>query len=125
MEEADQLCDRIAIIDNGKIIALDTPEKLKKKIRRTDIISMNVSNLQQADEKKLQAIDGVKKAVIAFTDPTVGKASIKIHCDNAEEVMPAATEFLIRNGARIMTLEQTKPTLEDVFISMTGRKLRD
>lgn len=125
MEEADQLCDRIAIIDNGKIIALDTPEKLKKKIRRTDIISMNVSNLQQADEKKLQTIDGVKKAVIAFTDPTVGKASIKIHCDNAEEVMPVATEFLIRNGARIMTLEQTKPTLEDVFISMTGRKLRD
>lgn len=125
MEEADQLCDRIAIIDNGKIIALDTPEKLKKKIRRTDIISMNVSNLQQADEKKLQAIDGVKKAVIAFTDPTVGGATIKIHCDNAEEVMPAATEFLIRSGARIITLEQAKPTLEDVFISLTGRKLRD
>jgi len=125
MEEADQLCDRIAIIDHGKIIALDTPENLKKKMRRTNIISMNVSNLQQADEEKLRAIEGVKKAVIAFTDPTVGKASIKIHCDNAEEVMPAATEFLIKSGARIMTLEQTKPTLEDVFISLTGRKLRD
>ncbi|UCE29221.1 MAG: ATP-binding cassette domain-containing protein [Candidatus Bathyarchaeota archaeon] len=125
MEEADQLCDRIAIIDHGKIIALDTPGKLKKKIRRTDIISLTVSNLRQADEKRLQTIDGVKKAVTVFTDPTVGGATIKIHCDNAEEVMPVATEFLIRNGARIMTLEQAKPTLEDVFVSMTGRKLRD
>ncbi len=125
MEEADQLCDRIAIIDHGKIIALNTPEKLKKKIRRTDIISIDVANLQQAAEKRLQTMEGVEKAVIAFTDPTIGRATIKIHSANAEAVMPVLTEFLIRSGARIMTLEQSKPTLEDVFISLTGRKLRD
>jgi len=125
MEEADQLCDRIAIIDYGKIVVLDTPENLKKSIQRTDIIQINVSNFRQEDEGKIQSLEGVEKAVVTFTDPTVGEATIKIHVEKAEEVMPMATEFLIKSGARILTLEQTKPTLEDVFISLTGRKLRD
>jgi len=125
MEEADQLCDRIAIIDYGKIIALDTPENLKKSIQRTDIIQINVSNFKQEDEHKIGALEGVQKAVVTFTDPTIGEATIKVHVEKAEEVMPLATEFLIKTGARILTLEQTKPTLEDVFITLTGRKLRD
>lgn len=125
MEEADQLCDRIAIIDNGKIIALDTPENLKKTVQRTDVIEMHVSNLRQEDSEKIGTLEGVKKSVVTFTESTVGEATIKIHAEKAEEVMPLATESLIKSGARILTLEQTKPTLEDVFISMTGRKLRD
>lgn len=125
MEEADQLCDRIAIIDYGKIIALDTPENLKKKIQKTDIIGINVSNLRQEDAEKIEAIEGVKKSVVTFKDPTVGEATIKIHAEKAEEIMPLVTEFLIKSKARILMLEQTKPTLEDVFISLTGRKLRD
>ncbi len=125
MEEADQLCNRVAVIDNGKIIALDAPESLKKSIQQTGIIQINVSNLQQGEERKIEAMDGVRKAVVSFTDSVVGEATIKIHAEEAEEVIPAATEFLIRSGARIIALEQTKPTLEDVFISLTGRKLRD
>ena len=125
MEEADQLCDRVAIIDHGKIIALDTPEHLKKNLQQMDIIQINVSNLKQEEERKIELMGGVKKAVVAFTDPVVGEATIKIHAEEAEEVIPTATEFLIKSGARIIALEQTKPTLEDVFISLTGRKLRD
>lgn len=125
MEEADQLCDRIAIIDYGKIIALDTPENLKKSIQRTDIIEIKVLNFRQEDEEKMGSLEGVQKAVVTFTDPAIGEASIKFHVEKAEDVMPIVTEFLIKNGARILALEQTKPTLEDVFISLTGRKLRD
>jgi len=125
MEEADQLCDRVAIIDYGKIIALDTPANLKTNLHQTDIIQINVSNLRQEEERKIELMGGVKKAVVTFTDPVVGEATIKIHSEEAEEVIPTATEFLIKSGARIIALEQTKPTLEDVFISLTGRKLRD
>ncbi|MFQ6065091.1 MAG: ATP-binding cassette domain-containing protein [Candidatus Bathyarchaeia archaeon] len=125
MEEADQLCDRVAIIDYGKIIALDTPENLKKNLQQMDIIQINVSNLKQEEERKIELMGGVKKAVVTFTDPVVGEATIKIHTDEAEEVIPTATEFLIKSGVRIIAFEQTKPTLEDVFISLTGRKLRD
>jgi len=125
MEEADQLCNRIAIIDYGKIIALDTPENLKKSIQRTDIIQISVANFKQEDEEKIKSLENIQKAVVEFTDATIGEAKIKIHAKKAEEVMPLATEFLIKSGARILSLEQTKPTLEDVFISLTGRKLRD
>jgi len=125
MEEADQLCDRVAIIDYGKIIALDTPANLKRNLQQTDIIQINVSNLRQEEERKIELMGGVKKAVVTFTDPVVGEATIKIHSEEAEEVIPTATEFLIKSGARIIALEQTRPTLEDVFISLTGRKLRD
>lgn len=125
MEEADQLCDRIAIIDYGKIISLGTPEDLKKSIQRTDIIQISVANFKQEDEEKIKSLENIQKAVVEFTDATIGEAKIKIHAQKAEEVMPTATEFLIKSGARILSLEQTKPTLEDVFISLTGRKLRD
>ncbi len=125
MEEADQLCDRVAIIDHGKIIALDTPDNLKKSLQQTGIVEIKVSNFQQEDGRELGTMSGVEKAVVAFSDPVVGEATIKIHAEEAEEVIPSATEFLMRHGARIIALEQTKPTLEDVFISMTGRKLRD
>jgi len=125
MEEADQLCDRVAIIDHGKIIALDTPDNLKKSLQQTGIVELKVSNFQQEDGRELEEMSGVEKAVVLFSDPVVGEATIKIHTEEAEEVIPTATEFLMRHGARIIALEQTKPTLEDVFISMTGRKLRD
>jgi ABC-2 type transport system ATP-binding protein len=125
MEEADQLCDRVAIVDHGKIIALDTPDSLKKSLQQTGIVELKVSNFQQEDGRELEAMSGVEKAVVAFSDPVVGEATIKIHAEEAEEVIPTTTEFLMRHGARIIALEQTKPTLEDVFISMTGRKLRD
>jgi ABC-2 type transport system ATP-binding protein len=125
MEEADQLCDRIAIIDYGKIITLDTPENLKKQIQKTDIVEVKVTNLRQEDSEKLQTIKGVKKSVVDFKDATIGEATVKIYAEEAEEIIPLATEFLIKNKARILMLEQTKPTLEDVFISLTGRKLRD
>jgi ABC-2 type transport system ATP-binding protein len=125
MEEADQLCDRIAIIDYGKIIALDTPENLKKVIQKTDIVEMHVTNLRQEDGERIKGIEGVKNSVVTFTDATVGQATIKVHAEKAEEIIPLTTEFLIRSGARIIMLEQVKPTLEDVFISLTGRKLRD
>lgn len=125
MEEADQLCDRIAIIDHGKIIALNTPEKLKKRIRKIDTIQINVSNLHPKEEKEISLLEGVEKAAVTFTNPTVGEAVVKIHAAKSEEVIPLATEYLIKNGVRITALEETKPSLEDVFISLTGRKLRD
>jgi ABC-2 type transport system ATP-binding protein len=125
MEEADQLCNRIAIIDYGKIVALDTPENLKKQIQKTDIVEIRVSNLRQEDSEKLENIKGVKKSVAEFKDPTIGEATLRIYAEEAEEIIPLTTEFLIRNKAKILMLEQTKPTLEDVFISLTGRKLRD
>lgn len=125
MEEADQLCDRIAIIDHGKIIALDTPASLKKIIQRLEIAKVQVTQLNPRDEGRIRDINQVKEAVVEYTDSTVGAAEITVHTERLDEVVPQLTELLVKGGARIIALQESKPSLEDVFISMTGRRLRE
>jgi len=125
MEEADQLCDRIAIIDQGKIIALDTPGNLKKKIQRLEVAKIQVTQFGPHVHDRIRTIAQVKEAVVEYTDSTVGAAEVTIHTENLDEVIPQLTELLVNAGARIIALQESKPTLEDVFISMTGRRLRD
>jgi len=115
MEEADYLCDRIAIIDHGKIIALDTPEKLKNSMGG-DIIELACT-----DKEKL-------KSVLTFPwikDTKVLDASVNITVDNGEKVIPEILEAAARAGIKIDSVNLKKPTLEDVFISYTGRHIRD
>lgn len=125
MEEADQLCDRIAIIDQGKIIALDTPENLKKNIQEVGIIRIEALNFQQEVEELLRKISGVKEVACTYTESSTTGAIIRIHAEKTEDVLPDVTETLIKNGSRIRVLQETKPTLEDVFIKLTGKRLRD
>ncbi len=67
----------------------------------------------------------MRKAVVEYTDSTVGAAEITVHAENLDEVIPRLTELLVRGGAKIIALQESKPSLEDVFISMTGRRLRE
>jgi len=125
MEEADQLCDRIAIIDHGKIIALDTPENLKKRIQQLEIAKIQVTQFKPTGQEGIESISHVRKVVVEYTDSTVGAAEITVHTENLDEVIPRLTEFLVKTGAKIVALQETKPSLEDVFIAMTGRRLRE
>jgi len=125
MEEADQLCDRIAIIDQGKTIALDTPTNLKKSIQSLEVAKVQVTQFNPRDQESIRSIEQVKEAVVEYTDSTVGAAEITIHAEDLDVVVPRLTELLVKGGARIIALHESRPSLEDVFISMTGRKLRD
>ncbi len=125
MEEADQLCDRIAIIDHGKIIALDTPANLKKSIQKLEVARIQVTQFNPSDQESIKTIERVKEAVVEYTDPTVGAGQITIHAENLDEVIPRLTELLVKGGAKIIALQESKPSLEDVFISMTGRRLKE
>ncbi len=125
MDEADQMCDRIAIIDNGKIMALGTPSELKKSLSRADIIQINASNVPEGTESLLKSIDGISEVALNFDESQVGHAELKIHTLDAEAVLPEITRTLVSKGVKIHALEEIEPTLEDVFIGLTGRKLRD
>jgi len=125
MEEADQLCDRMAIIDYGKIIALGTSKELKERISEVEILNINASNVKEDVKIRLKSLNGVKDATLRILDSTTGEAGIIIHTDNAESVMPSVIQELVKAGVEIRVVEEKKPTLEDVFISLTGRKLRD
>lgn len=118
MAEAERLCDRIAIIDHGKIIALDTPKGLKKLVREEETIEIRAKNI----EPEKMSSSPFKMAVIE-RNPETGVLRLRAQVD--EEELPKLVEWLVRRGVKVLSVERREPTLEDVFIKLTGRGLRD
>ena len=118
MEEADQLCDRIGIIDNGKIQVIDTPENMKNAMGN-EIISLIFENENSEDFlSQLSQIDLVKK---------INKDNDKftLFVSSGTEVIPKIFQISVALGIKITSISLTRPTLDDVFISYTGREIRD
>lgn len=124
MEEADFLCDRIAIIDNGEVIALDTPENLKKSINEVKSIKVEIDKLPQGIEGKLKAIKSIENILPEFKDEK-GIYELLIHHHDGEEVITEVISVLSKNAIKILNIKVLEPSLEDVFIKLTGKKLRD
>jgi len=125
MEEADQLCDQIAIIDNGKIIARGTPMELKSKMRKTDVFRINATDVPGDLEGLMMDIQGVQEVRTTILDGASSLVEIIVHVLNAEDSLPDLAAAIVRSGAKVRAIEQQKPSLEDVFIQLTGRRLRD
>ncbi len=111
MDEADQLCDRIAIMNDGKIVAVDTPENLKKSIPHDEILE--VKCVGSAD------FEGIGQSVYSQSED--GIMVHRIHAENVEEIMSEVIKAA--DSAKILSMNVTKPTLEDVFIHLTGTRL--
>jgi len=120
MVEADLLCDRVGIIDKGKIVALDTPENLKRMVSGEDslVTEMDISNLTNAMVDGLKAC-GCVKAVSRLTD-----TRIKVQA-NGDEAFDAILDNIRKAGGKITSVKNLQPTLEDVFLKITGREVRD
>ena len=122
MEEADQLCDRVAIIDHGRIVALDTPAALKRTIRAEEVVRLEIG--LEGDESAV--IDRLaRSATVARTERSNGTLNVTAHCASARDFVPAAFDAARSTGATIRHVEVVPVTLEDVFLSLTGRALRE
>jgi len=122
MEEADQLCDRIAIIDHGEIVALDTPAALKRRIRAEEVVTLEIG---MAGEDAPMLARLANTAVIARSERHNGTLAVTAHCASARDFVPAAFDAARSEGATIQHVEVVPVSLEDVFISLTGRALRE
>ncbi|TWJ43780.1 Daunorubicin/doxorubicin resistance ATP-binding protein DrrA [Bacillus paralicheniformis] len=118
MEEVEEICTRIAIVDHGKIIAEGTKEQLKSIITNTKDIQVVLKSAENVDIGELKTISGVEAA--ALEDNT-----IKINSDAGVNNLNQIIEKLMKNGAEIRSLEEKAPSLETVFLTLTGRQLRD
>jgi len=116
MEEADFLCERIAIIDHGKIMALDTPEKLKQ-VLGGDVITMSVAKPKEF-QKILEKTPCVKEAKI-FDE------SLNISVENGSTCVPKLIAIAQKNRIEVNSVILKRPSLEDVFIHYTGRTIRE
>jgi len=125
MDEADLLSDRVAIIDHGRIVRLGSPSELKEKVKSNDIIEIEAVNLSDQTANTLQSFSEISKVALSTKDSNDNKGILKIHAEKGKEVLPRLLEFLVRKQVSITKVSFIEPTLEDVFISETGRSLRD
>ena len=122
MEEADQLCDRVAIIDHGRIVALDTPAALKRTIRAEEVVHLEIS----LDGDESAVIDRLgRSATVARSERSNGTLTVTAHCASARDFVPAAFDAARSTGTTIHHVEVVPVTLEDVFLALTGRALRE
>ncbi len=117
MEEADFLCDRIAIIDLGKIVALDTPQNLKDSLGG-DIIELEFNNKKDDRTETLRSLPQVKDA------KKIGD-TYRIKVSRGEKALPEIMESLLKMNIKIGRVSLVKPTLDQVYLEYTGRSLRE
>ncbi len=122
MDEADFLCDRIAIIDAGKILVMDTPENLKKKIPGSDILKIELDAGSDVAAGPIEAFSFVHKIVQEKQDG--GAALLHIYVDQGAQAIPILIEAFQKQGLKIKSISLKQQTLEDVFIHYTGRSIR-
>ncbi len=120
LDEADALCDRLAIIDHGRVAAEGTPEELKRQIAG-DVVTIAVDGDQRAARKLLAEQQFVRQveegAELAET--------IRLYVDDGESALPHLMRLLDAKGLRLKTISLERPSLDDVFLRKTGRSLRD
>jgi len=117
MEEADYLCDRIAIIDHGKIVAIDTPKRLKDMLGG-DVVCVELKKDCDKFIKIIRKIGWIKE-IKKFNN------SICLTMQKAEEKIPEIISLGQKNGIKILSVNMHKPSLEDVFLHLTGKRIRD
>ena len=119
MEEADELCDRLAIIDTGRIMALDTPSGLKHSVGADTFVTVTADG-------DLEALAvAVKDRLPGVTSSTVTVDRLQLGVEQADGVFPAVLAAADQAGFKVRDLSVDVPSLEDVFIQLTGRDLRD
>jgi len=119
MEEADRLCDRVAIMDHGRFLALDTPVALKQSIGADTVVTVRPTSDPAGFARLLEgSVEGVSRTRI------VGH-SVELYVKGAEHLVPRVVSAAERGGYEVGDLSIAEPTLETVFINLTGKELRD
>ena len=119
MEEADRLCERVAIMDHGKILALDTPAALKQSIGADTVVTVKATGDAARLAEMLAAdVDGVTRTHIV-------DGGVQLHVQGSDRLVPRVVTAAEHGGFDLVDLSISEPSLETVFINLTGKELRD
>ena len=119
MDEADRLCDRIAIVDHGKLVALDTPPALKASVPGSNVIEAQFENAPTDWEQRLRGLSDVTSV------QHEGAGMYRILTGNGSRTTTELVETAVQFGVGVKSLSVKNTSLDDVFVHYTGRQLRD
>jgi ABC-2 type transport system ATP-binding protein len=119
MDEADKLCDRLAIVDRGRLLALDTPEALKSQAPGGTLVELTLDADASAAAARAAAVEGVIRAECQPQAPTV----LRAYSDRGGRVITPLIQAVEESGRAVHNIALAPPSLETLFISLTGRKL--
>jgi len=119
MVEADELCDRVAIINHGRVLAFDTPSALKQRLRREALFEITVSSMNGLNTSSLEHLPGVREA----TRKDVNGLTALNFSLQEEAALAGIINRLTESKVKIMSLDKHAPTLEDVFVNLVGRSM--
>jgi ABC-2 type transport system ATP-binding protein len=121
MVEAEELCDRVAIINKGRVLACDTPANLKRNLQRDAIFEIESSPLNGLTPQMLEDQPEVRKAALTETD---GGAKLELILTE-ESVLAGVINILTQKNVKVVRLTKREPTLEDVFMDLVGARMED
>jgi ABC-2 type transport system ATP-binding protein len=119
MDEADRLCDRIAIVDHGKLVALDTPPALKASVPGSNVIEAQFENAPADWEQRLNQLSNVTSV------QHEGAGMYRVLTADGSKTTTEMVEAAVNAGVNVKSLSVQNTTLDDVFVHYTGRQLRD
>jgi ABC-2 type transport system ATP-binding protein len=117
LDEADALCDRILVIDHGKIVAEGSPNELKRRISG-DVVMIDVGKDVERAKTALAEHDGIR-------DITADGSTLRLTVEHSDQALPGLLRALDAEGVGLASIALHRPTLDDVFLTLTGRSLRD
>lgn len=118
IEEVAQICDRVGIMNRGKIIALDTPEALKGMAKKGEVVDIVVKNMSATQVNTLRGSSGVESLASEVQDSVLGQTHLRVRLKNVD-ALPSVLDFFFRENIKLVNFRQEEPTLEDAFIELT------
>jgi ABC-2 type transport system ATP-binding protein len=119
MDEADVLCDRILVIDDGSIVAQGTPEDLKRRVAGDSVI------LDFEDQRSTVVVAELVSHLDGATDPMIDGTEVRFQVPDGASALPVLLRAMVERNVDATGVQVHRPTLDDVFLTMTGRSLRD
>jgi len=122
VEEASQICDRICILNRGKLVACDTPDAIRGITKKGEVVEIRVSAITDAQIEAIKTMEGVVSMASEMKDSVLGQRRLRLHLESIDS-LPAVLDFFFKEKIRLIDLKHEEPTLEDAFIKLTGTGL--